>query len=182
MPKKHVRPSAGTRRTPVVERASYDLVSPRVGATGSAHPTPRSTSQEYEVMPPIRIDWNKVFEFTWRILVFIVAIAIIVVVTGNWNRWEGRQGWQSTDDAYLQSDLTPIAAKVTGYVRTLPVQDFERVRAGQVLAEIVDDDYRAAVGQLTAAVAAASAQVETLKAQRLLQAANIQSAKAVIEA
>ena len=65
-------------------------------------------------MPSLQLDWNKVFEFTWRILVFIVAIAIIVVVTGTWNRWEGRQGWQSTDDAYLQSDLTPIAAKVTG--------------------------------------------------------------------
>jgi len=121
-------------------------------------------------------------EWIWRGLVFIIALVILIVIITRWNYWEGNAEWQSTDDAYLQSDLTPIAAKVAGYVRTLPVQDFERVRAGQVLAEIVDDDYRAAVGQLTAAVAAATAQVETLKAQRLLQAANIQSAKAVIEA
>ena len=99
-----------------------------------------------------------VFEFAWRILVFIVAIAIILVVTANWNRWEGGEGWQRTNDAYLQSDLTPIAAKVAGYMRELPFHDFERVRKGQVLARLVDDDYRAAVDQAEANVEAATAQ------------------------
>ena len=74
------------------------------------------------------VDWNKAFEFTWRILVFIVAIAIIVIVSTNWTRWEGGEGWQRTNDAYLQSDLTPISAKVTGYIRELPIRDYERVR------------------------------------------------------
>ena len=74
-------------------------------------------------------------------------------------RLGGRAGWQTTDDAYLQSDLTPIAAKVPGYVRAVPVQDFERVRAGQLVAQIVDDDYRAAVAQAAANVAAATAQI-----------------------
>jgi multidrug resistance efflux pump len=37
--------------------------------------------------------------------------------------------------------MTPIAAKVAGYVRALQVQDFDRARAGDVLAQIVDDDY-----------------------------------------
>jgi membrane fusion protein (multidrug efflux system) len=123
-----------------------------------------------------------VIEWEWRALVFAVALTLLIIIIMRWNYWEGNAEWQTTDDAYLQADLTPIAAKVAGYVRELPVQDFERVHEGQVLAQIVDDDYRAAVGQLTAAVAAAQAQVETLKAQRLLQAANVQSAKAVIEA
>ena len=35
------------------------------------------------------VEWNRVFEFTWRILVFIVAVAIIVIVSTNWTRWEG---------------------------------------------------------------------------------------------
>ncbi len=133
-------------------------------------------------MPPVQIDWNKVFEFTWRILVFIVAIAIIVVVTGNWNRWEGRQGWQSTDDAYLQADLTPIAAKVTGYVRELPIQDYERVHKGQVLARLVDIDYRAAVDEAQASILSVAAQGQALQAQRQLQLANVQAARAVIAA
>jgi membrane fusion protein, multidrug efflux system len=127
-----------------------------------------------------RPDWNKVFEFAWRILVFLVAVAIIVVVSTNWNRWEGGAGWQRTNDAYLESDLTPIASKVAGYVRNLPIQDYERVHSGQVLAQLVDDDYRAAVAQAEASIASATAQARTLRAQRELQLANIEAARAVV--
>jgi membrane fusion protein (multidrug efflux system) len=127
-----------------------------------------------------KVDWNRFIEFAWRILVFIVAIGIIIVVSTNWTRWEGGAGWQRTSDAYLQSDLTPISAKVTGYVRELPVQDYEHVRKGQVLAQLVDDDYRAAVAQAEAGVATAIAQNLALKAQRELQLANIEAARAVV--
>jgi membrane fusion protein (multidrug efflux system) len=127
-----------------------------------------------------KVDWNRFIEFAWRILVFIVAIGIIIVVSTNWTRWEGGAGWQRTNDAYLQSDLTPISAKVTGYVRELPIQDYEHVRKGQVLAQLVDDDYRAAVAQAEAGVATAIAQNLALKAQRELQLANIEAARAVV--
>jgi membrane fusion protein (multidrug efflux system) len=126
------------------------------------------------------IDGRLAREAIWRVLVFIVALTILIIVTTRWTRWQGAAGWQSTDDAYLQSDLTPIAAKVPGYVRSVPVQDFDRVRAGQLVAEIVDDDYRATVAQAQASVAAAMAQVQALKAQAALQAANVDAARAVV--
>jgi membrane fusion protein, multidrug efflux system len=126
------------------------------------------------------LDWNRVFEFTWRILVFLVAIGIIIVVSTNWTRWEGGSGWQRTTDAYLQSDLTPISAKVAGYVRELPIEDYERVRKGQLLAQLVDDDYRAAVAQAEAGVLTATAQAQVLRTQHDLQLANIAAARAVV--
>jgi len=127
-------------------------------------------------------DWNRFFEVTWRILVFLVAIGILIVVFTNWNRWEGREGWQGTDDAYLQSDFTPISAKVAGYVRDLPVEDYQHVHRGQVLAQLVDDDYRAAVAQAEASILSAAAQEQVLTAQRTLQLANIEAARAVVAA
>jgi len=127
-----------------------------------------------------RIDWNRIFEFAWRLLVFVVAIGIVIVVSANWTRWEGGSGWQRTNDAYLQADITPISAKVAGYVRDLPIQDYERVHQGQVLAQLVDDDYRAAVAQAEAGIATATAQLRTLKAQRELQLANLEAARAVV--
>jgi len=126
------------------------------------------------------INWNRVFEFAWRILIFIVAVGIIIVVSTNWTRWEGGAGWQTTNDAYLQADLTPISAKVAGYVRDLPIQDFERVHKGQVLARLVDADYRAAAAQAEAGVATAMAQAQALRAQHALQLANIEAAHAVV--
>lgn len=127
-----------------------------------------------------RLDWNKAFEFTWRILVFIVAIGMVVSI--NWTRWEGGAGWQRTNDAYLQSDLTPISSKVAGYLRELPIQDYERVHKGQVLAQLVDDNYRAAVAQTQASLESAGAQSQALKAQRELQLANVEAARAVVAA
>jgi membrane fusion protein (multidrug efflux system) len=127
-------------------------------------------------------DWNRFFEVTWRILVFLVAIGILIVVFTNWNRWEGREGWQGTDDAYLQSDFTPISAKVAGYVRDLPIEDYQHVHRGQVLAQLVDDDYRAAVAQAEASILSATAQEQVLTAQRTLQLANIEAARAVVAA
>jgi membrane fusion protein, multidrug efflux system len=134
----------------------------------------------------VALSWNSFkaafrYDLVWRAAIFLVALALLVVITTRWNRWESESAWQSTDDAYLQADLTPIAAKVAGYIRSLPVEDFERVRAGQLLAEIVDDDYRATVAQINAGIAAAGAQVEALKAQRLLQDANVRAAKATVE-
>ncbi len=128
------------------------------------------------------IDWRVVREIIWRGSVFIVAIVILLVVVTRWNHWQGDAEWQTTDDAYLQSDVTPIATKVAGYIRDLPMQDFDHVRAGQLLAQIVDDDYRALVAQAEANIAAAVAQSEALQAQRSLQAANVQAAKAVVNA
>ena len=155
-------------------------------------PTPASNGQipaeiadnddAREPGPFRKLDWNKAFEFTWRILVFIVAIGIIIIVSTNWTRWEGGAGWQTTNDAYLQADLTPISAKVGGYLRELPVQDYERVHKGQVLAQLVDDDYRAAVAQAQASIESATAQAEALKAQQELQLATIEAARAVVAA
>ena len=129
-----------------------------------------------------KIDWRTAPEILWRALVFIVALVILLVATTRWNEWQGAPGWKTTDDAYLQADLTPISAKVAGYVRAVPVQDFDHVHAGQLIAQVVDDDYRATVAQAQAAVAAAQAQIQTLEAQKTLQAANVAAARAVSQA
>jgi membrane fusion protein (multidrug efflux system) len=132
--------------------------------------------------PKSAFTWRAPPDWLWRTIVFLLAVGVLLLITTRWNRWQSNSRRQTTDDAYLQSDLTPIAAKVAGYVRAMPVQDFERVHAGQLLAQIVDDDYRATVEQLTAGVAAAAAQIEALKAQRELQAANVQAARATVAA
>ena len=130
--------------------------------------------------PGVKIDWRMLPEVFWRALVFIVALTILIIVTTRWNGWQGGVGWQTTDDAFLQADLTPIAAKVPGYVTQIPVQDYDRVRAGQVIAQIYDNDYKATVAQAQAQVASATAQAEALKAQITLQAANVDAARAVV--
>jgi membrane fusion protein, multidrug efflux system len=119
-------------------------------------------------------------EIIWRGFVFVLALAILIVVVSRWTIWEGAPGWQVTDDAYLQADVTPIAAKVPGYVLAVPVQDYERVHKGQLVARIVDSDYAAIVSLAQANVASAKAHADALGAQRALQQANLQAAIAAV--
>jgi len=130
----------------------------------------------------LRFNWAWLPDVAWRALVFIVAVLILVVVLTRWSSWQGEAGWQTTDDAYLQADLTPIAAKVPGYVREIPIQDYARVHAGEVLVQLVDDDYRALVTEAEANLAAARAQVAALVAQRALSLENRAAANAVVAA
>jgi membrane fusion protein, multidrug efflux system len=126
--------------------------------------------------------WRAPPDWVWRAVIFLLAVGALVLITTRWNRWESNARTQTTDDAYTQADLTPVAAKVSGYVTSMPVQDFERVHAGQLIVQIDQRDYIAAVNQITASINAASATIEALKAQRSLQSANVEAAKATIAA
>ncbi|MET4390597.1 membrane fusion protein (multidrug efflux system) [Bradyrhizobium sp. F1.4.3] len=101
--------------------------------------------------------------------------------------WYGYDYWTvgrflvSTDDAYVKADNTTIAPKVSGYLDRVLVGDNEHVKAGQVLARIDDRDFRVALDQAKADVAAANATVTSKQAQLDVQDAVIAAAKATID-
>jgi membrane fusion protein, multidrug efflux system len=115
------------------------------------------------------------------ILVVLLALAVLVTITRNWNAWEGGKAEQVTDDAYVRGDLTPLSTKVSGIVRSVDVADYQQVRKGDLLIELQDDDYRAQVDQANAAVAGARAGIEENLRQRQLQDARIDKALAGID-
>ena len=86
----------------------------------------------------------------------------------------------STDDAYVKADNTTIAPKVSGYIAAVLVGDNEAVKAGQVLARIDNRDYRVALDQAKADVAAAEAAVSTKQAALDAQQSIIEAARAAI--
>ncbi len=118
----------------------------------------------------------------WRVLSFVAAAVVLYVFVSQWNRWEGDARWQTTDDAYLQADLTPLSAQIPGYVQAVPVQDYAAVKAGQLLVQIDAAQYRADVEQAQANVVAAQAQIEQVQAQFPLLQANLRAALATADA
>ena len=110
------------------------------------------------------------------VLVVLLALAVLISITRNWNAWEGGKAEQATDDAYVRGDLTPLSTKVSGIVGAVHVSDYQQVRKGDLLVELEDDDYRAQVGQANAAVAAAKAAIENNRRQKQLQQAKIDRA------
>jgi membrane fusion protein (multidrug efflux system) len=64
-----------------------------------------------------------------RAFILLLIGGLILVVAHDWDFWVGSSALQSTNDAYLQADTTPLAARVPGYVKAVHVQDFQRVHA-----------------------------------------------------
>jgi membrane fusion protein (multidrug efflux system) len=115
----------------------------------------------------------------------LFAGAAIAALAGSawygWDYWTVGQYLVSTDDAYVRADSTTIAPKVSGYLNRVLVKDNERVATGQVLARIDDRDFKVALDQAKADVAAASATIASKQAQLDVQQAVINAAKATID-
>jgi len=65
--------------------------------------------------------------------------------------------WETTDDAYVQAHSLILSARVGGTVQKVLVSENDKVKAGQLLAQIEDQDYATAVNQAQAEVASLEA-------------------------
>ena len=103
-----------------------------------------------------------------RVILFLaslVLLAAVVVAVLSFDRPQVRRADPQTENAYVGGDATPLSARVTGYLTQLPITDNQSVRAGDLIAEVEDDDYRAQVAQAQAQVASAQASLAALDAQ-----------------
>ncbi len=124
------------------------------------------------------VEWKK---YVTPLLVVVLALAVLITITRNWNAWEGGKVEQVTDDACIRGDITPLSTKVAGIVRTVHVADFQQVHKGELVVELQDDDYRTQVDQASATVEAARSAIENNRRQRELQDTRIAKALAGID-
>jgi membrane fusion protein, multidrug efflux system len=113
---------------------------------------------------------------------FLAAAALVAVFAAG--GWYGEYYWTagrylvSTDDAYVGAKNTTLAAKVSGYVEAVAVDDNAHVHAGAVIAKIDDGDYRLAVDSARGKVTTQQATIERIGKQIEAQQAAIDQAKA----
>ncbi len=116
-----------------------------------------------------------------KIVVAAVVLALAFGGYGGWYWWTAWRFLQSTDDAYVASDVSVISPKVEGYIKKVRVQDNQAVNKGDVLFVIDDRDFAAKVAQAEAAVATEDAAVATYASRLDLQTAMIAQAQAAVE-
>ena len=131
--------------------------------------------------PPLR-RLRRPREIFLRLAILAAAGVIVGLFATQWDRWVGMSTRQVTDDAYVRGDITPLSAKVEGYVHRVAVDDFDRVKAGDPLVEIDDSDYQARVAQAEADLLGAEAAIENLKSRKALQHAQVAEAENTIAA
>src|SRR5580658_7089522 len=101
----------------------------------------------------------------------LVLLPVLLLVAGAYGGWEWWRDWrfqQSTDDAYVASDISLISPKIEGYIK--------EVSAGEVLFVIDDSDFAAKAAQASAAVATEEAMVASFDTRHDFQLAMINQA------
>ncbi len=114
----------------------------------------------------------------------LIGVAFLGATVGaiyfGYDYWTSGRFLVSTDDAYVKADYTVVAPKISGYIAQVLVEDNQRVKAGEVLAQIDDRDFRTARDQARADVGAAAASIRNIEAEIDLQHSIIDQAKAAI--
>ena len=90
-----------------------------------------------------------------RVRLIIGAVLLLALGAGAW-AWS-TSGRENTDDAQIDAHVTQMAARVSGTVVTVAVDDNQLVEAGALLLQLDPGDYRIAVDKARAELADAEA-------------------------
>ncbi|MBO2676753.1 HlyD family secretion protein [Shewanella algae] len=106
------------------------------------------------------------------------SVLLVAILGGGWYWYQQLRFIETTDNAYVETDISHLSVKVPGYVVKTDITDNQHVEAGQLLAQLEDSQYQAKLSQEQAALDSARAELTTLAAKVDLQQALITQAKA----
>jgi membrane fusion protein (multidrug efflux system) len=120
-----------------------------------------------------------------RLLVALAGLVVLGASAYGVHAWVYSLGHVTTDDAYVEAIIVPLAAKVAGHVAQLQVDDNQSVKTGDLLLRIDPRDYEAKRDQARAAVAVAAASFQSARSDaelvRETTRAQADEARAVLE-
>lgn len=115
--------------------------------------------------------------------VVVIAFALVILagallVLAAWGLWPFTSRVERTEDAYVEGQTTVIAPQVSGYVASVPVDDYAQVKAGDVLATIDPSPYEQRLEQAKADLDAKRANLDNNRQSRAqgLAGIDVQSA------
>ena len=107
-----------------------------------------------------------------KLLVGVLGVAVLAILLVFGIPWvEAMLNTASTDDAYVNGHVTFVAPRVAGQISRVLVDDNNRVRKGDLLAELDEEPYRVAVSEKQAVVDTATADLQAaIAATRAIEA------------
>jgi membrane fusion protein (multidrug efflux system) len=112
----------------------------------------------------------------FRVVLAVAGALAVVALTYAYIKFVAP--YESTDDAFIEGDATPIAPQVAGQVVQLLVSDNQEVKQGEVLVRIDAREYQAKADQARANLEAAKGRLEQANAQYTVDQAKVEQEKA----
>ncbi len=113
-----------------------------------------------------------------RLRMVLLVVTLVVVVAAGTCYFRFIAPYESTDDAFIEAHVTPVAPQVAGRVAQLFVQDNQEVIQGGLLLQIDARDYQAKLDQERAGLAAARSRFDQANAQFTVDQAKVGQEKA----
>ena len=134
------------------------VAAPAAASPASSPATPSSAAPD---APAAMAPLSKTIKTSGKTVALMVLVALvgIALVLRAWSVWPFASAVQTTDNAYVRGQVTQLAPQVSGHVSAVLVQDYQAVKAGEVLARIDERIYRQRVDQADAQIAAARAEL-----------------------
>jgi membrane fusion protein (multidrug efflux system) len=115
-----------------------------------------------------------------RVLPIILGVILIAGIIFGIKEYIYYSKHIDTDDAQIDGDISPVVARVGGYVDSIYFQENTHVNKDQELVKIDDQDYLVKLEQAKAAKTGASANINVGQSQIFENAANSASARAKV--
>jgi len=115
-----------------------------------------------------------------------LAVLLIALLTAagfvGWRWWTEWRHFESTDNAYVKGEITPVSPRVAAQVVEIAVADNARVEEGQILVRLDRRPFEIALAAARAEEEAAASRLLQLDRELALQDAQIAAARADIAA
>ncbi|WP_423146433.1 HlyD family secretion protein [Rubrolithibacter danxiaensis] len=116
-----------------------------------------------------------------RIIPIILGIILLIGAVFGIKEYIYYSKHEDTDDAQIDGDISPVVARVGGYVDSILFEENQHVTEGQVLVKLDDRDLRIKLEQALAAQSGASANIGVSQSQISATSASSSTAKANME-
>jgi membrane fusion protein (multidrug efflux system) len=153
----------------------------RADRTPTARP-PAAPLQTTPPVPPVAAPTGRRRRIRGLLLGALLAGAAAYGGHLGYGWWTDGRFLVSTDDAYVQGDITILAAKMKGYVASVEVANNQAVKAGDVIARLDDGDYRLALESAQGKLATQESTIARIGRQIDAAAAGVTKAEAGLDA
>lgn len=124
---------------------------------------------------------SKAFRSVTTIIAALIGLAGVLLVLYAWRLPPFTSTVQTTDNAYVRGQVTVISPQLAGYLVQVAVQDYQHVKAGQLLAKIDDRIFTQRLQQAKATLASQQAALRNSEQQQNSAEARIESSQAQVE-
>lgn len=95
-----------------------------------------------------------------------IIIGLVVLVGGffGYQQINFSLTHETTDNAQVETQITPVLPRVSGYVKSITVRDFDSVKAGQLVAELDDAELQVQLAEMEADYSQAKEDIVNAKA------------------